>query len=337
MPFQRLSTIALLLLTAGSVVVVSSLSTRTASISRATTTLPARATVAQHRHMVNGKRARTLSDNTFLLSSPDSHEKDDDLFEYFDPLLSPHAYPDGIAPNKKPQELQTEGGTPSPVTTSKQTTKRKAVGFTLPKNAATQTQSTPSPKNNNQQKGDGDDLFDYFDPLLSPHAYPQGVSPSHKPTELQNGHIRAPSLIQTKTVGILLMDHGSKKQASNARLQAMAQLYQASMDEQYNDSTAANHKVIVKAAHMEIATPSIPDGLQALLDAGADEIVCHPFFLSPDGRHVKEDIPEIIEGAIKSLNIQVPVITTAPVGSNVDLMLSVVHALVVENSQVLEE
>ncbi|KAL3909909.1 MAG: hypothetical protein SGILL_007901, partial [Bacillariaceae sp.] len=133
-----------------------------------------------------------------------------------------------------------------------------------------------------------------------------------------------PALVEQKTVGILLMDHGSKKEASNARLQTMAQLYQSSMDEkQYNDqASAAASKVVVKAAHMEIATPSIPDGLQALLDAGVDEIVCHPFFLSPDGRHVKEDIPEIIDGAVKSLDIQVPVITTAPVGSNVDLMLS---------------
>ena len=31
-----------------------------------------------------------------------------DLFEFFDPLLSPHAYPDGIAPDTKPigRELQ---------------------------------------------------------------------------------------------------------------------------------------------------------------------------------------------------------------------------------------
>ena len=88
---------------------------------------------------------------------------------------------------------------------------------------------------------------------------------------------------------------------------------------------------------MEIATPSIPDGLQSLVDAGVDEIVCHPFFLSPDGRHVQEDIPEIIESAVESLHIQVPVIITAPVGSNIELMLQAVHSLVVQNSELLEE
>ncbi|OEU14039.1 hypothetical protein FRACYDRAFT_164171, partial [Fragilariopsis cylindrus CCMP1102] len=83
--------------------------------------------------------------------------------------------------------------------------------------------------------------------------------------------------------GVLLMDHGSKKEKSNARLQAMANLYQLTKP-----------TIIVLAAHMEIGTPSIHDGLTALKYMGVDEIICHPFFLSADGRHVKEDIPRII-------------------------------------------
>jgi sirohydrochlorin ferrochelatase len=63
----------------------------------------------------------------------------------------------------------------------------------------------------------------------------------------------------SKWVGILLIDHGSKKQASNDRLDE--RIYQQNVDS----------NVIVKAAHMEIAEPSIPDGLASLLKEGVGE------------------------------------------------------------------
>jgi sirohydrochlorin ferrochelatase len=58
-----------------------------------------------------------------------------------------------------------------------------------------------------------------------------------------------------------------------------------------------------------------------------DEIICHPYFLSP-GRHVVEDIPQIIQEAITSLQIEIPVITIDPLGSNTQLMLGAIHSLV---------
>ena len=69
----------------------------------------------------------------------------------------------------------------------------------------------------------------------------------------------------------------------------------------------------------------------------ADEIICHPYFLSPDGRHVSEDIPEIVNGAIESLNIEVPVVTTEPVGANMKFMVKVVQSICEKNSQVLRK
>lgn len=60
-------------------------------------------------------------------------------------------------------------------------------------------------------------------------------------------------------VGILLMDHGSRNEASNQRLEHLAELYKLTMQDD---------NVVVLAAHMEIAKPTIPDGLQALLDQG---------------------------------------------------------------------
>jgi hypothetical protein len=252
----------------------------------------------------------------------DDHEPD--LFDYFDPLLSPHAYPDGISPDHKPQN-------PKQKQPSDQSTSWNPF---FPSSEAETTASTKT--SSSETNGSEEDLFDYFDPLLSPHAYPQGVSPSTKPDDLQQKQQTKNE--KSKVVGILLMDHGSKKEASNTRLQSMAQLYQSSMlDEEYNNNKDSSTTVIVKAAHMEIASPSIPDGLKSLIDAGVDEIVCHPFFLSPDGRHVKEDIPTIIQDAITEMDIQIPVIVTEPVGANIKLMLGAIHSVVLDNSQVLKE
>jgi hypothetical protein len=57
--------------------------------------------------------------------------------------------------------------------------------------------------------------------------------------------------------------------------------------------------------------------------------------LSP-GRHVVEDISQIIQEAIASLQIETPVITTDPLGSITQLRLGAIHSLVRENSQVLK-
>ena len=138
------------------------------------------------------------------------------------------------------------------------------------------------------------------------------------------------------------MDHGSRKEKSNARLQAMAELYQLTLGTDEDDEVENTPTIMVRAAHMEIATPSIPDGLKDLKDQGVDEIICHPFFLSANGRHVKEDIPEIIGNAIEDLwgessgATPIPIVTTAPVGSNTQLMLGAIHSLVRENSQYLK-
>ena len=85
--------------------------------------------------------------------------------------------------------------------------------------------------------------------------------------------------------------------------------------------------MIVRHAHMEIAEPSIKDALASLLEEGVDEIVCHPYFLSP-GRHVKEDIPELVAEATKSLQIKIPIVTTEPVGSQTDIMIRAIHSAV---------
>lgn len=55
--------------------------------------------------------------------------------------------------------------------------------------------------------------------------------------------------------------------------------------------------VLVTAAHMEIAPPSIAEGVDRLVAAGATEIVALLYFLS-DGRHSQEDVPHLLAEAV---------------------------------------
>ena len=320
------------------------------------------------------RTAMSLSDTQNQQSDDDStsnntaKKKDGpDLFEFFDPLLSPHAYPEGVSPEKKPIaqnndeiQMQQQQQFRKDIEQSQQETK-KMFGIQLPSppDITTSTSASEKKTSADEQK---DDLFDYFDPLMSPHAYPDGIKPSTMSTATTPSPLKvvgnedssssnssssnSSSNNRRKKIGVLLMDHGSKKEKSNARLQAMANLYQLTSngvdDDDDDDSESTEPTIIVLAAHMEIGTPSIHDGLTALKYMGVDEIICHPFFLSADGRHVKEDIPRIIDEAIEDLwgensgSAPIPIVTTAPVGSNTQLMLGAIHSLVRENSQYLK-
>lgn len=80
---------------------------------------------------------------------------------------------------------------------------------------------------------------------------------------------------------LLLVAHGSRREASNEEVRSLAD----SLAEQ-----AGEHFDHVRCAFLEIAEPSISDGIEAAVQAGASEIVVLPYFLSA-GRHVAEDIP----------------------------------------------
>jgi hypothetical protein len=254
------------------------------------------------------KARAVIVGNTFL-SNAGSGSEEPDLFEYFDPLLSPHAYPDGISPDKQPvaaKEATHERSNPSnfdPFGLKERIAKQS------PASAATPSEAEVDPSV-------------VFDPRVSPHAYKNGV-----PSVIVGDPGAAAALQEVKKVGVLLMDHGSKNPAANQRLLDLAQIYQ---------DNVGNSQIVVRAAHMEITSPSIPEGLQSLLDAGVDEIICHPYFLSP-GRHVVEDIPEIIKNAIEELKIEIPITTTDPVGSNTEVMIGAIHGLVQKSSTLMPQ
>jgi len=84
---------------------------------------------------------------------------------------------------------------------------------------------------------------------------------------------------------ILLIDHGSRREAANAQLEAVA----GQVRKRAPDS-------IVEVAHLEIAKPDIAEGIDACVKKGATQIVVHPYFLAP-GLHATEDIPAQVERA----------------------------------------
>ena len=84
----------------------------------------------------------------------------------------------------------------------------------------------------------------------------------------------------------LLVDHGSRAEEANESLVKMAELVQSRVGE----------GIVVAHAHMEIAAPTVPDTIAALVGKGAKNIVVVPYFLAP-GRHSRKDIPALVSDA----------------------------------------
>lgn len=84
---------------------------------------------------------------------------------------------------------------------------------------------------------------------------------------------------------LLLVAHGSRREASNEEVRRLAEALRERAGPRYGR---------VDCAFLELAEPSIPDGIEACVQAGANEVVVLPYFLSA-GRHVAQDIPEQVD------------------------------------------
>ena len=82
-------------------------------------------------------------------------------------------------------------------------------------------------------------------------------------------------------MGVVIVDHGSRRKASNDLLEEFVRMYK--------DQTGRS---IVELAHMEIAEPDIEHAFGKCVEQGATMVAVSPFFLSP-GRHWQEDIPTL--------------------------------------------
>lgn len=84
---------------------------------------------------------------------------------------------------------------------------------------------------------------------------------------------------------LLIVAHGSRRETSNAEVHALAERLRDEPGSGFDD---------VMAAFLEVAAPSIPEGLEHCRQRGAREIVVFPHFLAA-GRHVVDDIPAAVE------------------------------------------
>jgi sirohydrochlorin ferrochelatase len=122
----------------------------------------------------------------------------------------------------------------------------------------------------------------------------------------------------TRADAIIVVDHGSRREAANRMLDEVAALVQL--------RTSAR----VYPAHMELAEPTIRQAFDAAVADGAEEIVVFPYFLSP-GRHSREDIPRMCaEAAVAHPGVRWH--CTGPVG--LDPMMA---DLIVQRTQHCEE
>ena len=87
-----------------------------------------------------------------------------------------------------------------------------------------------------------------------------------------------------KKKALLLAAHGSRKKVSNIEIHQLAN----------NISLKSEIFDIVEACFLEIALPSIPDGIQSCIEKDASEILIMPYFLAA-GMHVIVDIPAIVD------------------------------------------
>ena len=117
------------------------------------------------------------------------------------------------------------------------------------------------------------------------------------------------------TVGLIVVDHGSKKAAANDQLLDVVALFKR-----------VSGSAIVEPAHMELAEPSIAQAFDRCVAQGATMVVVHPYFLAP-GRHSTTDIPRLTaEAAARHPGVRFHV--TQPLGLDekiAALMLQRIH------------
>ena len=84
---------------------------------------------------------------------------------------------------------------------------------------------------------------------------------------------------------LLIVAHGSRRQKSNQEVMALAEQLRRSQQTDFD---------LIEAAFLELADPSIPEGIALCINHGANEVIVFPYFLN-SGRHVTEDIPAILD------------------------------------------
>ena len=106
---------------------------------------------------------------------------------------------------------------------------------------------------------------------------------------------------------LLIIDHGSRRKSANHMLFDLVKF----MREQCPD-------LLIFGAHMELARPTIDEGIQWCIKKGATHIIAHPYMLSP-GRHATEDIPRMVNESMKA-HPNIGFELTDPLGIDIDIV-----------------
>ncbi|MBL7496055.1 CbiX/SirB N-terminal domain-containing protein [Frankia sp. CNm7] len=93
--------------------------------------------------------------------------------------------------------------------------------------------------------------------------------------------------------GLLIIGHGSQRDAANATVRTLAA--ELAAEPTVNTGTPPAWGA-VEPAFLDVLRPNIEDGYAALAAAGCTEIVAHPFFLF-EGKHTARDIPRALAAA----------------------------------------
>jgi len=84
---------------------------------------------------------------------------------------------------------------------------------------------------------------------------------------------------------LLLVAHGSRREGANREVSLLTDTLA---------SRAGGHFDKVSCAFLELAEPSIADGVNKLVEEGASSVLVLPYFLAA-GAHVASDIPEAVD------------------------------------------
>ena len=122
----------------------------------------------------------------------------------------------------------------------------------------------------------------------------------------------APVAVDRQTIGVIVVDHGSRRAESNDMLLEVVDLFRE------HSSWS-----IIEPAHMELAEPSIATAFARCVERGARTVVVHPYFLLP-GKHWDQDIPGLTAEAAAH-HPGVHWLVTAPLGLHV-LMAEVMNS-----------
>lgn len=86
---------------------------------------------------------------------------------------------------------------------------------------------------------------------------------------------------------LLVMAHGTPRAEANADIQRVVEVIRS-----------RSLFAFVELAFLDLNEPDIPLSLDRLVERGATEIACVPYFLHT-GKHVTRDLPDVLDAAMK--------------------------------------